>query len=745
VPNYGKIGDPREWLRWQRAGAVGTFQDAKNRVGLSNRPLLVIPKGAPPPPLVYTAMLPGARQPHTRVECLEGVLPPTSNERKTIFIDGRELEVFGRDVAFPWNVSLLSKKRPEKWDVGVRDNEWVSGSGDLGQVLQAALHYNTDPRLFEALIERSRSRDTPVELNWQWYSSTAPEPISGLSEQSSALLAKLWKEKFGDTKICPSEELKDRALEVTPEAKIEVIHGAMFQWLRSAGIPEARVYSWDQRSSFVLDNPVVASSTNEGAPASLGLPRPLPATYGPWQMESPSSLSRRALLTQTLAVGAGGATAGVVAWSALNQESSFTPKAEPRFIGGIGEPIELDERLSQNPNDFRFIGAHEIEQTSATGPIKSKLYRHPGSDGVAGYYRMFVGVELKIVDGKAVFVGKEDYRPEAVAHNVPDFFAAEIDLPPFKGATRLAVREGERVLSVVSDAAVEVQRASHTGDYLLKMNGRPSSVKVYTTKGGPNTEPPNEREAELILSPSDFSSIPKDWKMLLTHLQRHHHRLTNESKAALILRKWSSGFVYDIATSNAAITKGTTPGMVAAQAIRQRSGMCDFASEGLVALLRHAGVPARIPQGVVGDEEGGDSLPHAWVEFWDGHQWTELEPQVLSSDAPASEAALENIIDYRQWISDSSVNQKSLDLLHRHRHLLHRHRRLLRNSAHEAISTAASVDLAADAKSQKTGGQSLASEAALFGAGVTLTFGGLALWFRRVDRVQAEEKKRARS
>jgi hypothetical protein len=67
--------------------------------------------------------------------------------------------------------------------------------------------------------------------------------------------------------------------------------------------------------------------------------------------------------------------------------------------------------------------------------------------------------------------------------------------------------------------------------------------------------------------------------------------------------------------------------------LERRRGDCSEYSKLTVALLRAKGIPARIRSGFLAD--GGDLVAHAWVEFFDGTGWREIDPTVGASSVDA--------------------------------------------------------------------------------------------------------------
>ncbi len=60
----------------------------------------------------------------------------------------------------------------------------------------------------------------------------------------------------------------------------------------------------------------------------------------------------------------------------------------------------------------------------------------------------------------------------------------------------------------------------------------------------------------------------------------------------------------------------------AEQALEQRRGVCQDYTQALLALCRHAGVPARYVCGLI----IGEGATHAWVEVHDGTRWRGIDP-----------------------------------------------------------------------------------------------------------------------
>jgi len=79
------------------------------------------------------------------------------------------------------------------------------------------------------------------------------------------------------------------------------------------------------------------------------------------------------------------------------------------------------------------------------------------------------------------------------------------------------------------------------------------------------------------------------------------------------------------------VTGATSVHTPAAEAWRQRSGVCQDMAHLLLGALRSAGVPARYVSGYLMPERDGElGVPyvgesHAWVQYWDGH-WVGIDP-----------------------------------------------------------------------------------------------------------------------
>jgi transglutaminase-like putative cysteine protease len=67
--------------------------------------------------------------------------------------------------------------------------------------------------------------------------------------------------------------------------------------------------------------------------------------------------------------------------------------------------------------------------------------------------------------------------------------------------------------------------------------------------------------------------------------------------------------------------------------LERRRGDCSEYSKLTIALLRAKGIPARMRSGFLAD--GGDLVAHAWVEFFDGSGWREIDPTAGASSVDA--------------------------------------------------------------------------------------------------------------
>lgn len=89
-------------------------------------------------------------------------------------------------------------------------------------------------------------------------------------------------------------------------------------------------------------------------------------------------------------------------------------------------------------------------------------------------------------------------------------------------------------------------------------------------------------------------------------------------------------------------------GTSAAEAFRQRKGVCQDFSHILTALCRECGIPARYVCGFV----TGEGETHAWTEIWDGGSWYGVD---ATSGLPADDRYI--AVAYGRDASDCSVSR----------------------------------------------------------------------------------------
>lgn len=383
---------------------------------------------------------------------------------------------------------------------------------------------------------------------------------------------------------------------------------------------------------------------------------------------------------------------GILIWSAavaasLAAASYFNDWSPFRGLFGGGgpangydgfDPSVLDGRrfsIGDGLTDYGGIGVHDLDYRASLK--KQGLQTHhrqlgPGAKrGLAGYYREYVGTRFLVEGGRGHWVTLERYDDESVRKETPARYASKVVFTGLEGSTRLPVRANQKVVAVETASATLVRREGRTGDWVISGKAPNSPVTVYLEEGQPNTAPPiPEEQASMV----ELASLRPDWEALLTHLKQAVG-MSNAEKAALVLEKWSSEFVYSDDPRYDRLGTGRSAQEICAEVINAHTGMCNYSALGMVALLREAGLPARMVAGRMVNKLGVEGDPHAWAEFWDGAQWREVEPLVKSAvslqggndspavDLPPEQKRQQEVRQYLAQVSGSAQSNSTDALL----------------------------------------------------------------------------------
>lgn len=425
---------------------------------------------------------------------------------------------------------------------------------------------------------------------------------------------------------------------------------------------------------------------------------------------------------------------------------------DPNKIGG-GEAIGVDHGS---------LGVHELDYRNAPDRKNQSVFYERGTEGrdIDGYYREFVGSKF-VVDGngRGRWISIESYQDQPTSVGKPDRYLSKITMLGLNGQRRLPVRNEEGVFAIDTKIPVKVKKEGRTGDYVVEGLLGKEKLDVYIGEVKPNTVPPIADELESII---DFQSLDSDWQILLSYLQTNK-ALSESQKTALIMQKWSAGFVYVDDSKYDSIAQGKTAKQVITNIANNRLGMCNFAAAGIIGLLREAGIPAREVTGKTVDTYGKEGLPHAWAEFWDGKQWQELEPLIKSvviyrEETLRSQTAVnqnpnqEKINNYLDSVSQSAQARTTDDLLRKNAKILDKYKELLKNppaklkkdgqpTKPEEPAPTVETTKPQSPQTENKGSSVPLKEVGLLGIGAAIG-AGITKWLERVRKVREEYSKK---
>ncbi|NUM88284.1 MAG: transglutaminase domain-containing protein, partial [Bdellovibrionales bacterium] len=264
----------------------------------------------------------------------------------------------------------------------------------------------------------------------------------------------------------------------------------------------------------------------------------------------------------------------------------------------------------------------------------------PRSSAEAGRWRLIRGKVLEKFDGIR-------WRPAVKYPAVTE---------EAEGLPVLAIREaiGSDILPVpYGAAALELDgarsRRQATGEWVESNPSRRRAEYRFVLPERRSTlnDPPREVHREAYGGSAE-------WKALVGRLARG--ATVPEAKARAVAVFLSRGFRAELGRSQA--------GSVEDFLFRTRAGRCEAFATAAALLLRNMGVPTRLvvgfrpgraPRDGLLEVKGRDS--HAWLEFWNGAEWQEMDPTplVLVGESPFSE--FEDVWDqvnslWYRWVLD---------------------------------------------------------------------------------------------
>jgi transglutaminase-like putative cysteine protease len=306
------------------------------------------------------------------------------------------------------------------------------------------------------------------------------------------------------------------------------------------------------------------------------------------------------------------------------------PKA-PKAGNGVGQ---IATKNTLHPNN-------DPKAAREKGHSKEK------SDWPVGYYQSSVGSEFifEELGGRTAWVNDEGWEREEVPQNAPFRYSSKTVLYNLANcsAQRLEVLKGHKIAgmkTIPQNAAIQIFREKRTGTYCI--TGTAEQVIYYTKldkKSDYSRIPPLAVEKEDVLA--DKSLLIPEWREFINYVNSNA-ALTVEAKLKLLIKQWRGKFVYSDRYGLDDQGQGPSKEVVAAKIVNTSKGICNTSASGFAILLRAIGIPSRVCGGYW-EQGNGHGGQHLWVEYWDNHQWVQIESQI----GTAQEAKDEEV-DLRQ-------------------------------------------------------------------------------------------------
>lgn len=365
------------------------------------------------------------------------------------------------------------------------------------------------------------------------------------------------------------------------------------------------------------------------------------------QAEEDKRFKRKAGLTMGMAaaLGLGGIGAGVY----LDYKGEETERAKATevriaqikkdkskiLVGGQNYELASDVKEAIGPAKTS-LGVNEIDYHNRTSPAERQGNEHfelsaPDSH-VEGYYLEFIGTELvrNKETGRAQWVNEETFEEQMVSKFAPDKYLIK-QTRSLNGDVRIPTREGDKIIAAVAKdgAEIKISREKRGGNYIL--SGQSAKVELYfepEENSVYKTAPVEPKEKQEL---ADFKKLEPKWQKIIATL-RASSKLSTEEKVAILAAEVGESYVYNDDKKLDKQAMGDSVENISAAIVNSNEGICNTAATKLTAVLRAAGIPARIAAGFAYDSYGNGE-PHMWAQTNIDGKWISVESLTGSKDA----------------------------------------------------------------------------------------------------------------
>ncbi len=307
--------------------------------------------------------------------------------------------------------------------------------------------------------------------------------------------------------------------------------------------------------------------------------------------------------------------------------------ADARAQAEVPPPQDILEQKEQNP-DINLPPPQQNSLTPSMDEMEPSRENEPGayfkvSPFYGGYYR---GDDYDTWNGKAMKWEKSDYKVTKFKEVAIEGKSRRIISGTIRGGERtvLPIAYGFApdisTLKTQGNETIGIYADGH-GSYILDATASPGLVS-FSIEIGKNLEPVLEIEPKAGKKASFKVSAETEEK--LREVAQGNRPIMEQAR--LLKAYVKATLQYSNDSSFNAVYAAGNPDQYFARIEQHKQADCDVANSYFVALLRRAGLKARLVEGhyvKVKDKQNAAVMSsgtgHAWAEVWDGRNWQRLD------------------------------------------------------------------------------------------------------------------------